>query len=57
MPDNAMITEGSMMSIPETMLEEPPDPEWCDEHHCPRRCAACEADAADRAYDSAREDR
>lgn len=40
------------MSLPDHMLEEPPDPAWCEEHACPHPCMACEADEADRQYDA-----
>jgi hypothetical protein len=45
------------MSLPDGMLEEPADDEWCQEHFTSKPCAACRADAADRQYDSRREDR
>ena len=43
------------MSLPDYMLEEPPDPRWCQEHASPIPCPACQADDADRRYDAQKE--
>ena len=44
------------MSLPDHLLEYPPDQEWCQDHAAPMPCLACEADQADRRYDSQRDD-
>lgn len=44
------------MSLPDHMLEEPPDPEWCEEHRASKPCLACAVDEADRRVDSQREE-
>ena len=39
------------MSLPDHMLEEPPDTKWCETHEGPRPCAECLNTEMDRRYD------
>ena len=45
------------MSLPDHYLEEPPDPEWCEEHRCGKPCRLCRLDYAEQRAEAQREER
>lgn len=45
------------MSLPDLLLEEPEDPEWCQIHNAPRPCEHCAAKMAGWTFDEMMERR
>lgn len=42
------------MNLPDYLLEEAPDPDWCQTHAGPRPCPHCRDEEADRQDDERR---